>query len=118
MTWENLPHDIDIHVMALGGNGPENSTSCKTYYGNTNGCEAINLDWDNTGTGIDGPETITLTNKTINGDNVYVVAVTHHQRNGTDFLSSKTHVRFENSVQSETIDIPTDVSIDDKYTNG
>ena len=110
MTWEkNDPKDLDIFVMAVS---KVNSTTCLTYYGQKNGCEEISLDVDNTNGGLNGAETVTLLNNTINKDYVYIIAVEDYQysignTNGSAFLESWAAVRITNNVADETIGIVT-----------
>ena len=65
LTWEkNDPKDLDIFVMAVS---KVSSTSCLTIYAYDD-CEEISLDVDNTNGGLNGAETVTLLNNTINTD--------------------------------------------------
>ena len=109
LTWDKNPKDLDIFVMAVS---KVNSTTCLTYYGQKNGCEEISLDVDNTNGGLNGAETVTLLNNTINKDYVYIIAVEDYQysignTNGSAFLESWAAVRITNNVADETIGIVT-----------
>jgi len=109
LTWDKNPKDLDIFVMAVS---KVNSTTCLTYYGQKNGCEEISLDVDNTNGGLNGAETVTLLNNTINKDYVYIIAVEDYHytignTNGSAFLESWAAVRITNNVADETIGIVT-----------
>ena len=71
---DELPDDLDLHVMSVKKS--DNST-CRTYPTEQKKCQqaAIQGDLDNTEGGLNGAETITLTNKTVNKDYVYVIGV-------------------------------------------
>ena len=46
ITWETAnPTDVDTHVMAVK---KSDSSTCKTYYANRNGCRSVSQDLDNT----------------------------------------------------------------------
>ena len=109
LTWEkNDPKDLDIFVMAVS---KVSSTSCLTYYAYDD-CEEISLDLDNTNGGLNGAETVTLLNNTINKDYVYIIAVEDYQysignTNGSAFLDSGATVRITNNVAEERKDMNT-----------
>ena len=104
LTWDENPKDLDIFVMAVS---KVSSTTCLTYYGQKNGCDEISLDLDNTNGGLNGAETVTLLNNTINKDYVYIIAIEDYHytignTNGSDFLESWATVRITNNVADET----------------
>jgi len=63
MSWDELPADVDIHVMSVK---MSDGSLCRTYYSNKRGCESISQDLDNTNGGFNGAETVTLLNNTVN----------------------------------------------------
>ena len=104
LTWDENPKDLDIFVMAVS---KVSSTTCLTYYAQKNGCDEISLDLDNTNGGLNGAETVTLLNNTINKDYVYIIAIEDYHytignTNGSDFLESWATVRITNNVADET----------------
>ena len=72
MTWGETPSDIDLWVVAYN---IRDGSTCATWYENKNNCTEINLDVDQLNGGLNGPETMTLTNPSVNKDYVYAIAV-------------------------------------------
>merc|ERR1719251_345823 len=100
MTWEKeRPADVDIHVMSVRRS--DNQT-CRTFYGYKTGCPEISLDLDNTRGGLNGAETMTLLDNTVNKDYVYVIGIEDYnfESNGTPFLNSKAAVTITNGVKT------------------
>ena len=52
-----------------------NESTCATSYENKNNCTEINLDVDHLNGGLNGPETMTLTNPSVNKDYIYAIGV-------------------------------------------
>merc|ERR1712142_1052624 len=71
MTWDAEPRDIDLHVFAYRKDGGE---ECGVLFG-TN-CTGVFLDVDNEKGGLNGAETVTLFNNTVNSQYIYMIAVT------------------------------------------
>ena len=63
MARDSKPPDVDIHVMAL----------CRTWYQHKTG-----QDPDNTEGGLNGAETVTLLNNTVNIQYTYLIAVENY----------------------------------------
>ena len=102
VTWETAnPTDVDTHVMAVR---KSDSQTCKTYYGNRNGCASVSQDLDNTHGGLNGAETVTLTDNAINSDYRYLVGIHDYrfQDNGVPFLNSGSSLTVTNGIQTVT----------------
>ena len=100
INWDtNNPRDIDTHIMAVKRS--DNST-CKTWYGSRNGCQSISQDLDNTGGGLNGAETVTLTDNAINSAYRYLIAIEDYrfEDNGTPFLNSGAGVTVTNGQRT------------------
>ena len=100
INWEKAhPTDIDTHIMAVQRS--DNST-CKTWYSNKNGCQSISQDLDNTGGGLNGAETVTLTDNAINSAYRYLVAIEDYrfEDSGDAFLSSGASVTITNGQRT------------------
>ena len=103
MTWETeYPRDLDLHVFSVQRSNQSNF--CRTYWGNLPphnaiNCTEINLDLDNREGGINGSETITLLNNSVNKDYVYIIAVDDYN-NGTQILQSGVSVEINNNDKS------------------
>ena len=107
MTWETeYPRDLDLHVLSVERSNQSNV--CRTYYATLystytgKNCTEISLDLDNTQGGLNGSETITLLNNTVNKDYVYIIAVEDYnfEDNGTLLLQSGVSVEINNNVKS------------------
>ena len=107
MTWQTeYPRDLDLHVLSVERSNQSNV--CRTYYAqvysgyNGTNCTEISLDLDNTQGGLNGSETITLLNNTVNKDYVYIIAVEdfNFEDNGTLLLQSGVSVEINNNVKS------------------
>ena len=63
---------------------------CRTWYDNTAGCPAISQDRDNANGGLNGPETVTLLDNTVNSEYTYLIAIEDYEfeNNGEDFINS------------------------------
>ena len=73
MSWEETePEDLDLYVMAI-----EKSTDsfCLTNYDNKLGCNSISQDRDNANGGLNGPETVSFLDSTVNKLWTYLVGV-------------------------------------------
>ena len=102
ITWETAnPTDVDTHVMAVRRS---DSQTCKTYYGNKNGCASVSQDLDNTSGGLNGAETVTLLDNAINSGYRYLVGIHDYnfQDNGVPFLNSGSSMTVTNGVQTVT----------------
>lgn len=104
MSWETLIVDVDILMVGVPRDGSGNY--CRTWWNSRTGCPGSELDLDNTGTGLEGSETITLTDPSINVENIYVIGVNHYF-NGNfplmdEFLQSHASVTFLNNIDSVT----------------
>merc|ERR1719468_294429 len=100
ITWSKAnPRDVDTHVMAIK---KSDTSTCRTYYANTNGCDSISQDLDNTSGGLTGAETVTLLNNVINSGYRYLIAIEDYnfEQNGTPFLSSGAIVTITNGEQT------------------
>ena len=102
MSWEtDIPRDVDIHVISVRNS---DQSTCRTYYGNKNGCTKISQDVDNTNGGNNGAETITLLDNTINKDFTYLIGIEDFQWDGqgeTNFLESGSKITITNGVSTE-----------------
>ena len=100
LTWEKEnPVDLDIHIVAVQ---KSDQSTCRTFYGNLNGCTKISLDLDNTSGGLNGAETMTLLDNAINKDYVYVIGVEDYrfENEGSPFLESGATVTITNGVKT------------------
>ena len=104
MSWDAEPADIDIHVMAIK---KSDGSLCRTWYQHKTGCAAISQDLDNTQGGLNGAETVTLQNKSINIQYTYLIAVEDYafENNGELFLNSSTHIAITNGWQTVEMDM-------------
>ena len=106
MTWETeYPRDLDLFVLSVERSNQSNI--CMTFWGNlppynSINCTEISLDLDNRQGGLNGSETITLLNNTVNKDYVYIIAVEDYnfEDNGTLLLQSGVSVEVNNNVKS------------------
>ena len=107
MTWQTeYPRDLDLHVLSVERSNQSNI--CLTFWGTINplvnspNCTEISLDLDNREGGLNGSETITLLNNTVNKDYVYIIAVEdfRFEDNGTLLLQSGVSVEINNNVKS------------------
>ena len=107
MTWQTeYPRDLDLHVLSVERSNQSNV--CRTYYATLystytgKNCTEISLDLDNQQGGLNGSETITLLNNTVNKDYVYIIAVEdfRFEDNGTLLLQSGVSVEINNNVKS------------------
>jgi len=108
MTWDkDIPKDIDIHVMALKNS---DNSSCRTYHGNKNGCPSVSLDLDNLQGGLNGAETVTLLDNSINSQYTYLIAIIDYrfENNGESFPKSGAQISVTNGIQ--TIDVAMNVA--------
>ena len=99
MAWNAEPADVDIHVMAIK---KSDNSLCRTWYQRKASCEAISQDLDNTRGGLNGAETVTLLNNTINIMYTYLIAVEDYafENNGQMFLNSGTGITITNGLQT------------------
>lgn len=105
MTWDDEPLDVDIHVMAIHKGSSE---LCRTWYDGQNDCPAISQDLDNTEGGLNGAETVTLLNNTVNAQYKYLIAVEDYDfewTGGEAFIKSGTGIMITNGVQTEKKDM-------------
>ena len=105
MTWAtDIPRDLDLHVMAIKRS---DGNLCRTYYANKNGCPSIALALDNTAGGLNGAETVTLEDNSVNSLYTYLVAIKDYrfENNGASFPQSKAHVSITNGLQTKGIGI-------------
>ena len=84
MNWGHSPRDLDLHVVQFSNTNP--NYSCETFYGNSDGCDGLYLDVDNTHGGDSGAETITWTEP---GDNWYLLFVFDYSRDSTTLVQSE-----------------------------
>ena len=106
MTWSDMPYDLDLHVMAV--KKLDNST-CKTFFGNMDSCEKISLDVDNRSGGQNGAETLTLEDKTINQQYIYIIGVKDYNfyyDEGQAFVNSQAMVTITNGNKTEQNQMP------------
>jgi len=99
LTWVDTPSDLDIHIFSV--NKTDNST-CKTWYANQNGCQAISLDLDNTNGGMNGAETMTLLDSSINQEFFYLIGVEDYyfENDGSLFMDSGAAITITNGIDS------------------
>jgi len=100
MTWDDKPMDVDIHVMAVSKD--DSGELCRTWYNNKTGCPAVSQDRDNAQGGMNGAETVTLLNNTVNSKYTYMVAVEDFkfESDGEHFLRSGTRIRVTNGIKT------------------
>ena len=109
MTWESSsPSDIDIHTMAIR---KTDNSLCKTFYGEKTGCDAIIQDTDISGGGLNGAETVTLLDATVNHEYLYLISIRDHgfENDGKAFLDSGAKISITNGLQ--TMEIKMEASI-------
>ena len=100
LTWEKAkPSDVDIHVMAVK---KSDGSMCKTMWSNKNSCKSVSLDLDNTKGGLNGAETVTLLDNTINKDYRYLVGINDYkfEDGGVPFLNSGSSITVTNGIQN------------------
>jgi len=116
LTWAtDAPSDLDIHIMAV--NKADGST-CRTHWADTQGCDSISLDLDNTSGGLNGAETMTLTDNTVNQNYVYIIGVEDYgfENAGADFLQSGAIVTITNGQNTDATALVADsVSADAEF---
>jgi len=101
MSWESMIVDVDIHMVGIRKDG--SGDYCRTYYASLSGCPGTSLDLDNTGTGLDGSETITLEDININLEYIYVIGVEHFNQPVTqEYLDSRASVTITNNTITVT----------------
>ena len=96
INWEKAkPADIDVHVVSVK---KSDNSHCKTYFNNKNGCNEVSLDLDNRHGGLNGAETVTLTNNQINSQYRYLVAIMDYEfrHGGEEFINSGASVTITN----------------------
>ena len=102
MTWDELPKDLDLHVMSVK---KSDSSTCRTWPRNQTHCPqaAIQDDADNVDGGLNGAETITLLDKKINNDYVYVIGAVDYnfENNGMNFIESNAIITVTNGLETE-----------------
>jgi len=106
MTWGEKPRDLDLWVVSYD---VRNGSTCATWYANKNNCTEKNLDVDETDGGLNGPETITLTNPSVNKDYVYAIAIDDYSQS-EDFITSGAKVQVVNAVKTEEHTLPASVT--------
>ena len=99
MSWGEKPNDVDTHVMAIKNS---DDAMCKTWYRNRNGCEKISQDLDNTEGGLNGAETVTLEDNTVNSDYTYLIAIEdfRFENDGQLFLNSGAGISITNGLRT------------------
>ena len=102
LMWGELPKDIDTHVVAI--RKYNHASLCKTYYVNFKWCDEISLDLKNTEGGLNGAETVTLQNSTVNSEFYYLIGIHEYNfgdrnNNGYDFLKSSGAIDVFNGEQ-------------------
>merc|ERR1711892_1637298 len=99
MAWDAKPLDVDIHVMAIKRS---DNSLCRTWYQHKTGCASIHQDLDNTKGGLNGAETVTLLNNTVNIQYTYLIAVEDYafENQGAMFLNSGTGITVTNGLQT------------------
>jgi len=99
LTWVDTPSDLDIHIMSVNHT---DGSYCKTWYANKNGCQAISLDLDNESGGMNGAETMTLLDASINQEFAYLIGVEDYyfSQNGALFLESGAAITITNGNKS------------------
>ena len=100
LTWDHAnPEDLDIYIMAIKRS---DLSLCKTCYSNMNGCPSISQDLDNASGGLNGAETMTLLNNTVNSQYKYLIAIEdfNFENNGTPFLNSGARISITNGIQT------------------
>ena len=103
MTWEtDSPSDLDIHVISVRNS---DQATCRTYYGNRDGCTMISQDADNTNGGNNGAETVTLLDNSINKDYTYLIGIEEFGFSGNEqpFLQSGSKITITNGVKTEVV---------------
>ena len=108
MTWDEFPNDLDLHVMSVN---MSDSTTCRTWPEKQKNCPqaAIQEDVDSHDGGLKGAETITLTNKDVNKDYVYVIGVDDYNFNddgGENFIHSNALITVTNGLETEYNQMP------------
>ena len=104
MSWDELPADVDIHVMSIK---KSDGSLCRTWYNHKTGCESISQDLDNTNGGFDGAETVTLLNNTVNMNYNYLIAIEDYEfeEEGKQFLNSGSGITITNGVKTIEVDM-------------
>ena len=103
MTWEtDSPSDLDIHVISVRNS---DQATCRTYYGNRDGCTMISQDADNTNGGNNGAETVTLLDNSINKNYTYLIGIEEFGFSGNEqpFLQSGSKITITNGVKTEVV---------------
>jgi len=97
MSWDDKPMDVDMHVMAVSKDSGE---LCRTWFDEKNSCPAASQDLDNTEGGLNGAETVTLLDNTLNSQYTYMIAVEDYkfENGGEHFLKSGTGIIITNGV--------------------
>jgi len=102
LTWEKAnPRDVDIHVMAVK---KSDRKLCRTMYLTQNSCKKVSLDLDNRQGGLNGAETVTLLDNTINKGYRYLVGIHDYgfENNGFPFLNSGSSIQVTNGIKTVT----------------
>jgi len=104
LTWGETPQDLDLYVASVHNS---DNTTCVTYFGNSYGYEHL-YDVDQMFGGLNGPETVTLTDSSINTYYTYVIAVNDFgwENNGTSFTTSGATITILDSVRIEEETLP------------
>ena len=107
MSWEkDTPLDLDIHVISVRNSNQ--TDTCRTFYGNLNGCVEISQDTDNVNGGNNGAETMTLLDNSINKDYTYLIGIEDYGSNGAEFIQSGAKITITNGVTTEVIQMVAD----------
>jgi len=105
MSWEeDLPKDLDMYVVGITKSSARASTPiCKVYYDAKDGCPGVSQDRDNAEGGPNGPETVTLLDKTVNSQYTYLIAVTDYnfEDNGDKLLKSGATITMFNDKETK-----------------
>ena len=115
LTWGATPSDLDLYVASIRNYDHGNMT-CITFYGDPNGCEEVSLDVDQTSGGLNGPETVTLTDPSVNTNYTYVIAVNdyHWENYGASFTTSGATITVQGSDQLDEETLPSNLTAPDR----
>ena len=104
MAWDAMPADVDIHVMVIK---KSDNRLCRTWYRHTSGCASISQDLDNTKGGLNGAETVTLLDNTVNSQYTYLIAMEDYafEEEGTVSLKSGSGITITNGLQTVESDM-------------
>ena len=108
VTW-TMNIDIDTHVVSVSD---IDQSTCRTYFGNRNGCDEISQDQDITSSPNGESETMTLLDNNVNMGYTYLVGIHHYNQNGEQLIDSGAMLTVSNCGDTEV----TELSVDPGFT--